>query len=149
MLDKLHIEFTKSRPRRSNDNGLVESKNGSVIRKYYGYQHIPQHYADEFKTLNSEQVYRYVNFHRPCYFPSITTDSKGKQVKKYLYDDMMTPYERLRSLSSPNQYLKPGVTFKVLDEFMNEMTDNEAVEQLNSARDNLFRQLHERQKTRA
>lgn len=62
---------------------------------------------------------------------------------------MMTPYERLRSLSSPNQYLKPGVTFKVLDEFMNEMTDNEAVEQLNSAQDNLFRQLHERQKTRA
>ncbi len=33
LLKKLHIEFTKYRPRRSNDNGLVESKNGSVVRK--------------------------------------------------------------------------------------------------------------------
>ena len=41
LLEKLHIEFTKSRPRHSNDNGLVESKNGSVIRKLYGYTHIP------------------------------------------------------------------------------------------------------------
>ena len=37
LLDKLHIEFTKSRPRHCNDNGLVESKNGSVVRKLYGY----------------------------------------------------------------------------------------------------------------
>jgi hypothetical protein len=33
MLDKLRIEFTRSRPRRSNDNGLAETKNGAVIRK--------------------------------------------------------------------------------------------------------------------
>jgi phosphatidylglycerophosphate synthase len=30
LLDKLRIEQTKSRPRRSNDNGLVESKNGAI-----------------------------------------------------------------------------------------------------------------------
>ncbi|MEJ2756771.1 MAG: integrase, partial [Gammaproteobacteria bacterium] len=30
LLEKLHIEFTKSRARHSNDNGLMESKNGSV-----------------------------------------------------------------------------------------------------------------------
>ena len=81
LLDKLRIEFTKSRSRRSNDNGLVESKNGSVVRKLYGYIHIPQHYATEFSSLNSDQVYRYVNFHRPCYFPSIVTDDKGKEKK--------------------------------------------------------------------
>jgi len=149
LLEKLHIEFTKSRPRRSNDNGLVESKNGSVIRKLYGYTHIPQQYADDFTALNSGQVYRYVNFHRPCYFPSTITDSKGKQKKKYLYDDMMTPYEKFRSLPRPSQYLKPGVTLKTLDAFMDKMTDNEAAEQLNSARDHLFKQLHERLKIRA
>ncbi|MFO0520296.1 MAG: hypothetical protein ACK515_07730, partial [bacterium] len=27
LLDKLHAEFTKSRPRRSNDNALAETKN--------------------------------------------------------------------------------------------------------------------------
>jgi len=149
LLEKLHIEFTKSRPRHSNDNGLVESKNGSVVRKIYGYTHIPQQYAADFAELNRCQVYRYVNFHRPCYFPSIVTDSKGKQKKKYLYRDMMTPYEKLRSLGRPSQYLKPGVTFKMLDAFAGEMTDNDAAEQLNSTRDHLFRQLHERLKIRA
>ncbi len=149
LLEKLHIEFTKSRARHSNDNGLVESKNGSVVRKLYGYMHIPQQYAEEFSELNSDQVYRYINFHRPCYFPTTVTDDKGKQKKKYLYEDMMTPYEKFRSLPKPSQYLKPGVTFKTLDAKACEMTDNEAAEQMNSARDKLFKQLHERLKLRA
>ena len=149
LLEKLSIEFTKSRSRRSNDNGLVESKNGSVIRKIYGYAHIPQHYAADFTELNNAQIYRYVNFHRPCYFPTTVTDDRGKEKKRYLYSDMMTPYEKLRSLPRPGQYLKPGVSFKALDAYAGEMTDNEAAEQLNSARDHLFKQLHERLKIRA
>lgn len=149
LLEKLRITFTKSRPRHSNDNGLVESKNGSVIRKLYGYSHIPQHYADSFTELNSGPLYRYVNFHRPCYFPSIVTDKKGKEKKVYRYEDMMTPYEKFRSLPRASQHLKPGITFKKLDAFAREITDNEAVEQLHSARDSLFKQLHERRKMRA
>jgi hypothetical protein len=117
LLEKLRIEFTKSRPRHSNDNGLVESKNGSVVRKLYGYTQIPQRYAADFAELNSNQVYRYVNFHRPCYFPTEVTDAKGKQHKKYRYEDMTTPYEKFRSLSRPSQHLKPGITFKNLDTF--------------------------------
>ena len=81
LLDKLLIEFTKSRPRHRNDNALVESKNGSVVRKLYGYEHIPQHYASQFSVFNKTQVYRYVNFHRPCYFPTTVIDSKGKERK--------------------------------------------------------------------
>ena len=94
-------------------------------------------------------MYRYINFHRPCYFPTIITDDKGKEHKKYRYDDRMTPYEKLHSLPRPSQYLKPGVTLKQLDAFANEMTDNEAAKRLNSARDKLFEQLHERLKHRA
>lgn len=94
LLDKLRIELTKSRPLRSSDNCLVESKNGSVIRKTYGYSHIPQRYADSFCDLNSGPLYCYLNFHRPYYFPSIITDNKGKQRKKYDYKNMITPYER-------------------------------------------------------
>jgi transposase InsO family protein len=37
LLNKLLIEQTKSRPRHSNDNGLVECKNGAVVRKHMGY----------------------------------------------------------------------------------------------------------------
>ncbi len=147
LLEKLRIEFTKSCARHSNDNGLVESKNGSVIRKLYGYVHIPQRYATDFSTLNSGPLYRYVNFHRPCYFSSAITDDKGKQRKKYRYQDMKTPYEKFRSLPRASQYLKTEDTFKKLDAFAKEMTDNEAVEQLHSARDKLFKQLHERLKT--
>ena len=33
LLNKLFIQLTKSRPRHSNDNALVESKNGSIVRK--------------------------------------------------------------------------------------------------------------------
>jgi len=144
LLEKLRIEFTKSRPRRSNDNALAESKNGSIVRKLYGYSHIPQHFAADFSEFNAHQVFRYINFHRPCYFPTITTDEKGKERKKYCYEDMMTPYEKFRSLPCPSQYLKPGMTLKQLDAFAIEMTDNEAAEQLNSARDSLFKLIHER-----
>jgi len=146
LLEKLRIEFTKSRPRHSNDNALAESKNGSVVRKLYGYMHIPQHHASDFAALNQQQVYRYINFHRPCYFPSIFTDNKGKERKKYRYQDMMTPYEKFRSLSKPSQYLKKGITLKQLDAFANEMNDNDAAEQLNSAKDQLFKQFHEQLK---
>ncbi len=146
LLEKLRIEFTKSRPRHSNDNALAESKNGSVVRKLYGYMHIPQHHADDFASLNQKQVYRYINFHRSCYFPSIVIDKKGKEGKRYRYEDMMTPYEKFRSLSKPDQYLKKGITLKQLDAFAKEMNDNNAAEQLNSAKNQLFKQLHERLK---
>ena len=43
---KLLEEQTKSRPRHSNDNGLVETKNGSVIRKNIGSGHIASEHAD-------------------------------------------------------------------------------------------------------
>ena len=42
LLEKLRIEFTKSRSRHSNDNALAEGKNGAVVRKPLGYAHIPQ-----------------------------------------------------------------------------------------------------------
>jgi len=40
LLNKLHIELTKSRSRHSNDNALAESKNASIVRKTFGYSHI-------------------------------------------------------------------------------------------------------------
>ena len=37
LLEKLHVgEFTKSRPRRSNDNALVEGKNAHMVRRHLG-----------------------------------------------------------------------------------------------------------------
>ena len=85
LLDKLLIGFTKSRARHPNDNGLVETKNGSVIRKHPGYAHIPQIYAQPLNAYHGEFFNPYINFHRPCFFPVLVTDHKGKVKKKYPY----------------------------------------------------------------
>ena len=46
LLRKLQVEeFTKSRPRRSNDNALVEGKNASVVRRHLGHAHIARRHA--------------------------------------------------------------------------------------------------------
>lgn len=68
MLDKRRVEFTKSRPRHSNDNGLVETKNGAVIRKHLGYSHIPQHAARGVNAFCAEYLNPALHFHRPCLF---------------------------------------------------------------------------------
>jgi hypothetical protein len=47
------------------------------------------------------------------------TDEKGKQRKKYRYEDMKTPYEKFRALAKPSKYLASGITLKKLDAFAN------------------------------
>ena len=106
LLQKLLIEFTKSRSRQSNDNALVESKNGSVIRKLFGYAHIPQRWASLINEFNHKTLFPYINYHRPCYFPKTITDSKGKDKKTYPYEGMMTPYDKLKAIENAINYLK-------------------------------------------
>jgi len=52
LLKKLLVPQTKSRPRRSNDNGLVEAKNGAVIRKHMGYTHIAAAHAERVQRFS-------------------------------------------------------------------------------------------------
>ena len=66
LLNKLLIEQTKSRPRQSGDNGLVESKNGAVIRKHIGYGYIDADHADSINVFYREHLNPYLNYHRPC-----------------------------------------------------------------------------------
>ena len=147
LLQKLLIEQTKSRARRSNDNALVESKNGSVIRKHFGYSHIPQQFADPINRLCRGQLMPYLNFHRPCFFPTTEIDAKGKAVKRYRYADMMTPYEKLKSLVNAESFLKPGITFEQLDKDSTVMTDNEAATLFTSQRNKIFKQIFKQTKT--
>ena len=146
LLNKLHIELTKSRSRQSNDNALAESKNASVVRKTFGYSHIEQHWADELNVFNREYLNPFLNYHRPCYFPTIVTDEKGKQRKKYRYDKMMTPYEKLKSLEQAENYLKESLSFEQLDEEAYEMSDNKFTDRMNLAKKQLFKQINEQKK---
>ena len=130
LLSKLLIEFTKSRSRQSNDNALAESKNGSVIRKLFGYAHIPQRWAPLINTFNHSTLFPYINYHRPCYFPKTITDSKGKDKKIYPYECMMTPCDKLKSIKNAKNYFKPGITFEILDKVAFNQTDDQANELL-------------------
>ncbi len=147
LLQKLFVGFTKSRSRHSNDNAFAESKNASVVRKIFGYEHIPQSWATEINTFNWKYLNPYINYHRPCFFPETTTDSKGKQRKIYRYKDMMTPYDKLKSLTDAEQHLKPEVSFEILDEYALEMSDNKAASELQKARKKLFSLIFKYPKT--
>ena len=141
ILDKLNIEFTKSRSRHSNDNALAESKNASIVRKQFGYQHIPQKFANKLNEFNFKFLYPYINFHRPCFFPEVITDEKGKEKKKYEYKNMMTPYEKLKSLPNFKNHLKKGISFEILDKQATELTDNACADLLKEQRILLFNQI--------
>lgn len=149
LLNKLQIEFTKSRARQTNDNALVESKNGSTIRKHLGYEHIPGRFATLVNDFTINQLTPYLNYHRPCLFAEEVVDAKGKRRKRYPYRNLMTPYDKLKSLSAAEQYLKPGITLKALDDFAMQQSDNDAARQLNKARKALFQTINKTQKTAA
>lgn len=146
LLNKLRIEMTKSRARQSNDNALAESKNASIVRKIYGYTHISQDCADELNDFNRDYLIPFINYHRPCYFPVTTIDENGKERKKYPYDKMMTPYEKLKSLDKSQQNLKEGISFEVLDKKAYAISDNDFTDQMNLAKRQLFKQVYEQKK---
>src|SRR6202789_4315689 len=84
LLGRLLIEQTKSRPRQSNDNALVETKNGALIRKHIGYSHIRSQYAEPIQRFYDEYFNPYLNFHRPCAQPELVVDRKGRTSRLYL-----------------------------------------------------------------
>lgn len=143
LLNKLLIELTKSRSRHTNDNALVESKNGSIVRKHLGYEHIAQKWAPLINEFLVEHLNPYVNYHRPCFFSELTTDPKGKQRKRYPYEKIMTPYEKLKSLPDPESHLKSGGSFQALDAIAYAITDNQAAGQMNQAKSKLFQTINE------
>lgn len=142
MLEKLRIEFTKSRARHTNDNALVESKNGSVVRKHLGYAHIPSRFAQTVSAYTLKWLTPYLNYHRPCFFPETILDAKGRQTKRYPYQRMMTPYDKLKSLPAAERYLKPGLCFEILDLQAYAVSDNAAASSLNEQRKKLFARIH-------
>lgn len=140
LLEKLRVDLTKSRPRHSNDNGLIETKNGSVIRKHLGYGHIHQRHAAVINRWYQEWFNVYLNFHRPCAFGTevVINEQTGKRKRVYPPADYQTPYEKLKSLPHAARYLKPGVTFADLDEMAYACSDTEFAEQMQEAKQKLF-----------
>lgn len=136
LLNKLLIEQTKSRPRHSNDNGLVETKNGAVIRKHMGYGHIAARYAEAISGFYREHLNPYVNLHRPCAQADVETDAKGK--KRRYYRRYQTPLETLLALEGAEQFLRPGQQVNQLRQQAAQQSDTEAASRMQTAKQKLF-----------
>ncbi len=143
MLEKLRIEFTRSRPRHSNDNGLAETKNGAVVRKLFGYAHIAQRHASRFNTLCIEYLNPFLNYHRPCLFATEVADpNKPGRIKRvYRAKDAMTPLDKLASLADAAKFMRQGQTLADHQALARALTDVQAAEELNEARAALFRRV--------
>ena len=136
LLEKLRIAQTKSRAYRSGDNGLVESKNGAIIRKLIGYGHIDAQHAAAMDRFHHEHLNAYVNFHRPCAVPQVLTAANGKRQR--IYGRWATPWELLRELPHCGRYLRKGITLAELDRVAQARTDTEAALAMQEAKRKLF-----------
>ena len=141
MLNKLLAEFTKSRSYKSQDNALVEGKNGAVIRKHIGWGHIRAEHAETVQKFYTAHFNPYLNYHRPCGFATVRTAANGKRKRIYKPNDYATPYEKLKSLPQSQQYLKNGVTFAQLDRLAQALSDTECAEKMHRAKTQLLRRV--------
>ena len=106
-----HIEFTRSRPYRKNDNCFVEQKNNSVVRRYAG--HLRYDTEEQLKLLNDiyDRVRLLVNFFHPS-MKLISKTRNGARTSKR-YDNPKTPHQRLLA----SEHISPKVKDVLTDRF--------------------------------
>ena len=129
ILNKLLIKQTKSRSSHCNDNALVESKNGSVVRKNFGYFYVNQNLCDKLNTFHKNFFNPYLNYHRPClYVTEVLVSSKGRERK--IYGHATPPYEKLKEIcnlpeNKSKHILRNDETFDKFDKIAYEYSDNQ------------------------
>jgi transposase InsO family protein len=139
LLEKLLVEQTKSRPRQSGDNGLVETKNGATIRKHIGFGHIQAAAAEPIQRFYAEHFNPYLNFHRPCAQADTEIDGRGRIRRRY--KRYQTPCETLLALENPAQYLRKGLEPATLTRIAGARSDTEAAQRMQQAKATLFDRL--------
>lgn len=141
LLNNLLIKLTKSRSRQTNDNALVESKNGSIVRKHMGYFYIHQKHAPKINEFYRKYLNPYLNYHRPCGFATKKVIGKNGKIKK-VYDTYLTPYEALKKITGASKFLKDGINFEKLEKQACQYSDNEFAEILEKEKQKLFEEIN-------
>jgi hypothetical protein len=136
MLEKLLIEQTKSRAHRTGDNGLVETKNGAIVRKHMGFGHIAARNAEAVDRFHREHLNPYINFHRPCAVAEVVEQANGK--RKRVYREWATPFEIFSRTAERESFLRPGVTIAELESFALKQSDTEAAIAMQQAKKRLM-----------
>jgi len=142
LLGKLLIEQTKSRAHRSGDNGLVESKNGAIVRKHMGFGHIAAQHAEAVDRFHRQYLNPYVNFHRPCAIAEIVEEPSGR--RRRVYRQWATPFEIFRQAPQCESRLRPGVSMAELKRFAKAQSDTEAAIAMQQAKRQLLTSIAKR-----
>lgn len=144
LLSRLLIKQTKNRARHPNDNALVETKNGAVIRKNMGWHHLDKRASDLLNEYYQKYLNVYLNYHRPSLFAThIIIDHHGQEQK--IYDRAVIPYEKLKEISKLKRknFLKPGLSFEQLDKIAYQYSDNEFAQILRKQESILYDKIEE------
>jgi len=136
LLEKLLIEQTKSRAHRTGDNGLVESKNGAIIRKHMGFGHIAAQHAEAVDQFHRRYLNPYINFHRPCAVAEIVEQPNGKRQR--VYRKWATPFEIFSQAPQCQSRLRPGIRMADLESFAQTQSDTEAAIEMQKAKRQLM-----------
>lgn len=139
LLEKLRVSQTKSRARKSTDNGLVECKNGAIVRKEFGHWYIPWIFAPRINKFYREHLIDFLNFYRPCYFPEKRVEWSGKIKIVYPIKNCMTPYQKLTSLHNWESYLREWITKEYLENLRKRKTPLQAAKEKKKARNELMK----------
>ncbi len=142
LLDKLLIEQTKSRARRTGDNGLVECKNGSIVRKHMGFSHIAAPHAEAVDRFHRQYLNPYVNFHRPCAIAETVEKPNGK--RQPVYRRWATPFEIFSQTPQCETFLRSGVSMAWLESIAKAQSDTEAAIEMQKAKRQLLAQVTSR-----
>src|SRR5579864_9253136 len=81
----------------------------------------------------------YLNFHRPCAQPELYTDEKGRTRRRYLL--YQTPWETLQKIPQTTHYLRKGMSLAILKRMAQALSDTDAAQRMQQAKQKLFQQL--------
>lgn len=88
------VKWSRSRPRRSNDNCHVEQKNWTHVRETFGYERYgKEEFLEPMNEIYMDEQYYLYNF----FIPTMKLKSKTRIGSKYkrTYSEPKTPYQRL------------------------------------------------------
>jgi hypothetical protein len=112
-----HIELTRSRANKKNDNCYIEQRNLVVVRKYIGYERYDCQEAVAVMNELYKVLRLYLNFFQPTFKlqgkQKLVNRTDGKQAAKpyqRIYDTPRTPYRRVLERPDIDQVTKDELT---------------------------------------
>ena len=106
---KEHIQFTRSRPNRKNDNCYVEQKNNSCVRSFVGYDRFSSQVQLDALALVYQSLCPLLNYFMPTQ-KLLSKTRVGSKIKKVYDKKVLSPYQRLLSSSELCEEVKMELT---------------------------------------